>query len=526
MRDEYEYEDYDCEDYDNDDYKHNFPNIMNLRTLYFCQGAYKIITQNHLAIGSGEMLITYRIERTEYATDKSPSLLDIYEIFDNSYLLEFLMSVITPGCMNIRSCRKLINVNDSSACIICTASFNVNQKFVKIEDEVESDEKTSEVITISNAQFMRTHQMFSCVTQPAKYCTVKYDKIHGDNFDWTSNNVDWQLVYNNYVDPYIRMLMASHLKIMVEKDFQYKEYIDFNVQFCIERSPTCFYEEIYILPNSVLGRELIYNSDNGRQIMICNQKTGDIKITSDEFRVCMGTQNLSLLPIDNMKIYSTTENGKPYIVCHETSNPDDTLHNYFIISYHRFSLEPSESILWLTQIHGFDQCPYKVIVADNIEEYNNLKTNEEKKEFILNHTKSINSLIQFFGVSNSITDQLSVINVGSNGIILGVVCISLEEYIKPDALVYCIEENIDNPDGLYLPQGFYNSLSIKYKLSKNTKFTLIPIRALPKYREFMVLAVNHDSKNSETQSDIIEKTKDNMIEKSPKKHFFQSLFGK
>ena len=89
-----------------------------------------------------------------------------------------------------------------------------------------------------------------------------------------------------------------------------------------------------------------------------------------------------------------------------------------------------------------------------------------------------------------------------------------------------IEENIDNPDGLYLPQGFYNSLSIKYKLSKNTKFTLIPIRALPKYREFMVLAVNHDSKNSETQSDIIEKTKDNMIEKSPKKHFFQSLFGK
>ena len=42
----------------------------------------------------------------------------------------------------------------------------------------------------------------------------------------------------------------------------------------------------------------------------------------------------------------------------------------------------------------------------------------------------------------------------------------------------------------------------------------------------MVLAVNHDSKNSETQSDIIKKTKDNMIEKSPKKHFFQSLFGK
>ena len=109
---------------------------MNIRTLYFCQGAYKIITQNHLAIDSGEMLITYRIERTEYATDKSPSLLDIYEIFDNSYLLEFLMSVITPGCMNIRSCRKLINIKESSTCINCTTSFNINKKTVKIEDDI------------------------------------------------------------------------------------------------------------------------------------------------------------------------------------------------------------------------------------------------------------------------------------------------------------------------------------------------------------------------------------------------------
>ena len=233
-----------------------------------------------------------------------------------------------------------------------------------------------------------------------------------------------------------------------------------------------------------------------------------------------------MLPIDNIKIYHTIENGKPYIVCHEASNPDDTLHNYFLLTYHKFSLEPSESILWLTPVEGFDQCPYQIIVADHAEDYDNLKTKEEKEKFIQEHTKSINSLIQFFGVSNSITDQLSVIDVGTNGKILGVVCMSLADYIKPDALVYCIEEDTDKPNELYLPHQFYKSLSIKYKLSKNTSFTLIPIRALPQYREFMVLAVNHDSKNSETQSDIIEKNKEDLIEKNPKKHFFQSLFGK
>lgn len=519
MRDDYE-------DYENDDFRDDFQDDMNISTLYFCRGAYTITLENQIGIGSGEFLATYRVVRTEYATNKSPSLLDIYEVFDNSYLLEFLMSVMTTGCINIRSCKKLISVNETAACIICTASFNINQQFVKIEDEVESDEKVSEIINIGDAQVMRTHQMFTCVTQPAKYCTAKYDKIYGKNLDWTSNNVDWQLVYNNYVDPYIRMLMASHLKVVVEKDFQYKEYIDFNVQFDIERSPTCFYEEIYILPNSVLGRELIYNTTNGRQIMICNHLPNSTGITSDEFRVCMGTQNLSLLPIDNIKVYNTIENGKAHIVCNEVSNPDDTLHNYFLLTYHKFSLEPSESILWLTPVEGFDQCPYQIVVADHAEEYDNLKTKEEKEKFIQEHTKSINSLIQFFGVSNSITDQLSAIDVGTNGKILGVVCMSLADYIKPDALVYCIEENTDKPDELYLPHQFYKSLSIKYKLSKTTSFTLIPIRALPQYREFMVLAVNHDSKNSETQSDIIEKNKDDLIEKNPKKHFFQSLFGK
>lgn len=518
MRDDY--------DYENDEFADDLHEDSSMSTLYFCQGAYTITLENQISIGAGETLATYRVVRTEYATNKSPSLLDIYDMFNTTHLLEFLMSVLTIGLINIRSCRKLINVNEKSACIICTASFNIDQKFVKIEDEVESDEKTSEIINIGNAQVMRTHQMFTCVTQPAKYCMAKYDTICGENLDWMSNNVDWLLVYNNYVDPYIRMLMSSHLKCIAEKDYQYKEYIDFNIQFDIVRSPTCFYEEIYILPNSVFGRELVYNMNDGRQIMICNHMSNSTGITSDEFRVCMGTQNLSLLPIDNIKIYHTIENGKPYIVCHEASNPDDTLHNYFLLTYHKFSLEPSESILWLTPVEGFDQCPYQIIVADHAEDYDNLKTKEEKEKFIQEHTKSINSLIQFFGVSNSITDQLSVIDVGTNGKILGVVCMSLADYIKPDALVYCIEEDTDKPNELYLPHQFYKSLSIKYKLSKNTSFTLIPIRALPQYREFMVLAVNHDSKNSETQSDIIEKNKEDLIEKNPKKHFFQSLFGK
>lgn len=520
------YNDYDYgDDFNNDEYN-EYANYSQSEfdTLYFAKGAYTITRISVLRIGAGETLYTFKVKRTEYDIPKAPSLLDIYEKFENSFLLEFLMSVICDGTMNVRSCKKLVNVNENEACIICTAAFNVDQQFIKIEDEVESDAIATDVITIGDSQVMRTHQMFYCITQCPKYFMVKLDTISGKKLDWMDNGIDWELVYRNYAEPYIKTLMSSFLKTRIDSLDQYKDYMDFNVQFEFERNSNSIYEEIYILPNSVFGKELIYNSVDGRQIMIENK---DRMMNGDDFRICMGTQNLVLLPIDSKKVYSSVDNGKNFLVAHETSNSTDTYFNRFVLPVNRWSQLPSEMISWLTVRPGFEPCPFIAELVESFEDFNKLKTQEEKDEYLKNHTKFVNTVVTFFSYVNSEEDQIEEIQLGSNGRFIGNIVMSSEEDFTVHDFMNTIEEDITDPDNLYFPLALYQKFISAYKLPKNVKFMLLPIRALPRYREFMVLTISNDYIQTETQSDIIkEKDDDNLIEKNKKSGFFQSLFSK
>ena len=514
------YNEYD-DDYENDEEDYNFHNDYERprNTLFFAKGAYTITLISVLDIGASERLYTYRVSQTQYITKSSPSLIDIYELFENSFLLEFMISIISNGTLNIRSCKKLMSLTDKDACIMVTASFSIDQNFLLIEDEVESDTSVTEMISIGKTQVMRSYQLFYCVTQPAKYTSVKYDVVT-EGLDWMNHQIDWQQMYFNFIDPYIRMMMAMQLKVPIDHDKDFKE------QFLIDRGSRSFYAEIYILPNSVFGRDLVYSNGDGRQIMICNEVNGRFGMDSDTYRVCMGTQNLTLLPIDNLMIYHTIENGKQFIMGHETSGDDWELQNKFLLSSRRWSKLGCKNVMWLTQLKEFPQCQFSLYVLDNIEEFDNLKTLEEQNKFIREHEHEVKSICQFFGFSESYNDQLCSIRVSSDAKLIGTMCFSLADYIKPDALVYTIDDDpFKDPDDSFLPVKFYENLTVKYKLPKDTKFTLIPIRALPKYREFMVIAVNEHFENKETQSDIIQQSKENLIEK-PKKGFFQSLFGK
>lgn len=521
MYNDYNYED----DYDeNEDYDNSYSH-SEYDTLYFAKGAYTITRISTLRIGGGEILYTFKVERTKYEIPKVPSLLDIYEKFENTFLLEFLMSVICDGTINVRSCKKLININKDEACIICSAAFSIDQQFIKIEDEVESDAIATDVIQIGTSQVMRTHQMFYCITQAAKYFMVKLDTISGDKkLNWMDEGIDWELVYNNYAEPYIKILMSSFLKTKVDSFDQYKDYMDFTIQFEFERNSNSIYEEIYILPNSVFGRELIYNSVDGRQIMIENK---DRMMNGDEFRLCMGTQNLVLLPIDSKKVYTSFDNGKAFLVAHETSNSTDIYFNRFVLPLSRWSQLPSEMINWLTVRPGFESCPFVAELVDSFEDFSKLKTQEEKDEYLKDHTKFVNTVVTFFSYVNSEEDEIEEIPLGSNGRFIGNLVMSSEEDFTIHDFMSTIEEDIKNPENLYFPLALYQKFISAYKLPKDVKFFLLPIRALPRYREFMVLTISNEYIQTETQSGIINENKnDNLIEKTNKPGFFQSLFGK
>ena len=521
MYNDFNYED----DFGNDEYEdYSQYGKCEFDTLYLAKGAYTITRISTLRIGGGETLYTFKVERTKYELPKAPSLLDIYEKFENSFLLEFLMSIICDGTMNVRSCKKLVNVNEDEACIICSAAFSIDQQFIKIDDEVESDAIATEVIQIGESQVMRTHQMHYCITQAAKYFMVKLDTISGKKLNWMDDGIDWELVYKNYAEPYIKILMSSFLKTKVDSFDQYKDYMDFNIQFEFERNSNSIYEEIYILPNSVFGRELIYNSVDGRQIMIENK---DRMMNGDDFRICMGTQNLALLPIDSKKVYTSVDNGKCFLVAHETSNSTDTYFNRFLLPMSRWSQLPSEMISWLTVRPGFEPCPFIAELVESFDDYNKLKTQEEKDEYLKNHTKFVSTIVTFFSYVNSEEDQIEEIQLGSNGRFIGNIVMTSEEDFTVHDFMNTMEEDIRDPDNLYFPLALYQKFISAYKLPKNVKFMLLPIRALPRYREFMVLTISNDYIQTETQSDIIkEKDDNNSIEKNEKLTFFQSLFGK
>ena len=105
----------------------------------------------------------------------------------------------------------------------------------------------------------------------------------------------------------------------------------------------------------------------------------------------------------------------------------------------------------------------------------------------------------------------------------GVVTFALSEKIAPNMYSSTIVE--DN-EYSFLPQMFYKIISENYKLPDDAKFVLLPIRALPQYREFMLISITHDSNSDESQSDIISKSESENNNPSNKKGFFSSLFEK
>ena len=174
---------------------------------------------------------------------------------------------------------------------------------------------------------------------------------------------------------------------------------------------------------------------------------------------------------------------------------------------------------------GFDikeQKHYTAIVVL----FNNLKTQKEKDEYLKNHTKFVNSIVSFFSYVNSEEDQIEVFELGSNGRFIGNLSLSTEDDLSVYDFMNTMEEDITDPDNLYFPLALYQKFISAYKLPKNVKFMLLPIRALPRYREFMVLTISNDYIQTKTQSDIIKEKDDDLIEKNKKSGFFQSLLGK
>ena len=494
-----DYTEYD--DYDDIDYREFDTNTM-INTLYFCQGAYKIKLISFLRTNENGQYL-YKISRTTVKCKNVISLIELYELLENSYFLEFLVSIMSEGMLVPETCKMLITMDKNTQYINVTAEFNLDQKCIEIEDNTESDNSTTEIINIGDTQVMRTHQFGYSLTQCIRYLEAKLDIINEKTLAWNDYNIDWYAVYTKFIDPYITTLMSMALRANVEKDTDYSDYMKFSIQYEIALSENSFYLKIYILPKSVHGRNIIYTENNSREIYIENNKNDQYGMSTDELRICMGTQNLSLLPLNISDVYHTIFNGKEYIVYNELNNSSKDCHrNKFIMTYRRYTNLPISNILYSSNMEGFEQCP---II---------LQFDEET---------SMKSICQFFGFINPETDKLGMLPIAIDACLLGTMCFSTESSMKSDQFVSTIEEDLNN-EKTFLPKSFYKNLITKFKIPNNAIFQLIPIRALPCYREFMVVSIIKQSNDGQSQTNIIDK--DKPVDKVNKQSFFRFLFKK
>lgn len=465
--------------------------------LYFFEGTYKLRTISYMFADQDEMHLSCVVEPTSTNVSKRMSLIDLYEYFEKTYLLEFLIVVIgNSGINNMTKCKKLINIDERSSRILVTAVLNQNQRYCGIEDEVESDLQTTDIIKLGKDSVMRTHQFFYSTTQAVKYSIVKYSAF-SDSLDWTSDKVDWAIVYKSLIEPYILLMMRSALKVPdLDKPDQYKEYMTFYVQYAIARTKSSFYCEIYILPKTVFGHSLVYNGENGRQILIgvkTDNQEDYISINSDEFRLCAGTQNLNLLPLNILNLKSTIDNGNRYLVLDEVPMPYDTIMNRFILGMNQYSKLPIECITYFDMVPGIDPCIYNI--------YNKYE-----------------SVFTYYGFVDSSEHKSIFIELISNIYVLGVATFALKNTIPYNELCSTSKESKDQS---LLPLEFYEKLRKVYDLKASTDFVLTPIRALPNYREYMVAIYISDSESNENHSDIINKKEETDAKPKKKSRFFK-----
>ena len=131
---------------------------------------------------------------------------------------------------------------------------------------------------------------------------------------------------------------------------------------------------------------------------------------------------------------------------------------------------------------------------------------------------TVKASINYFSMIHPESKEMTCLKLANDCNAYGVITFALESDIPNNLYITNIG---DDEPGNFMPKKFYEMISIAYKCDKNTQFRMLPIRSLPKYREYLLIGITSDSDSKETQTDIIDKNKDESDEKPKKRRFFK-----
>lgn len=450
--------------------------------LYFLRGSYKIELVSYLAAANNNIQFSAIISPNDEYDGEIPSIYELYELLDKTFFLEFLIILMANGAINLTDkIDKLIHIDSNGIeKIYVNAEITTSQKYCDFDDTIIVDNRVSDIISAgeigNNITLLRSCEYNYMYTQMIKYCILKYTIFEGV-YSWTDDNVDWYVIYSTLVEPYIKSLIKTSLGLkdeILNTIDDYKEYMTFSIQFGISRDNETLYIEMYLSPNTIYGHKLYYN-ESARVIDIgaTNRFTNQLMESTDIYRIICGNQNKSLLPYNtDIKTFYKTE--KCFIL-----NEYD---NHLVIPDNHYTTTTSRNVFYGIQNPNIQ--PFRA----------NIVLDDSKITVTIGY-------IGFYDVKNHSPNMLNFDDTHIT--IVGTLIVTCDEVINPDVLSFSL---LETPEASIAPLEFYDSICTSLGIRRTTEFVeLYPIRALPKYREFMIAIQDVETIDRKSHPSIIDK---------------------
>ena len=515
--------------------------------VYFLGGYYCMERIAQTAVSKDRTKEVYRITKcniVKYSKESDYyskfSLMDVMDIFENSFFLEFLLGVMSNLMPDMDSIVKTMTINEhSDPAIYVTVDCYSSARTINIEDylndarlisnmcpvdsqeyyppldqpdncDIEEDNEEDdeddidescecgmEDVDYSNPfDIIVTQKFIWSTTQPVMRMetTLIFAADHNNEFSWYNTSIDWYYVYNTFISRSILDMMSTALGIEVNNINQYKDYMTFRSSFSIDASTTCLVACYEILPKSVLNHNIYYDYSDGHLVKISTETPMDSdkknhEMTFNDLAVCLGTQNRNFLPLNLFKVYTTITNGEKCITTTTISRTSDVVPNYFILPKRCLTSYKEDKVV-------YTQDEFSIT-------YLSIDTYKTDGKFC-NRIRHLKTTYKTFVFPD--TMQGGLIGVGENIIAIGILHIDSEEVLNANELTTNEDGFLDN-----LPDEIYDRILKIHKLTEKSGIILSFIRSLPTTREFIVLydtSVKSKKSEEKSDSDIISEKKD------------------
>lgn len=466
--------------------------------------------------------------------EQIPTLLQIYEIFEKTYMLEFLMSLAVPGFYQIGSKNvKIIAVPDKdTAYMQITATFVPDAPFPPIDEFETKSEVYSSMVSYKLGKNMFVERWFqSYETAPFKFARISgtFDStLFTRKFlGFSDRFFDYPIYYYDFIHPMIEGMISEYLKTDCTKlENGYSEYMKFGVTCRSFYSPEHLHTIVGIRPIESLGHDIRWDNNSIDRLQIGvfdNQDTQQLNpFHQGDYAQIINTAWQRFLPMTYPRFLGQMQQGKVLASVYTTATTEMPYYG-----------KPQKCENFIYTVANYDSAKQSLPV---LQSYDMLPDFRYQAKIYDGETEKVyTTLIRAMRFVHNGINVAFNFSFGDNNKVVGALECFFDEELGVtqfrDPLISSIDKSMLEPR---IAREICTSMRIKYH--QNINIRLYPITVLPKYRRYLICTDEIDkpqyhsntpvSESTKPKKDIIDKSDVSSTYTLPKKTgFLKKLFG-